>query len=61
MTKVKLKDKGDCVLRRNGLLLCFAWKEKQKAKKNVLMLTTIPEAVLVEPGKMDMLGNKVEK
>ena len=61
VTKAKLKDKGECVFRRNGPLLCFAWKEKKKAKKNVLMLTTIHEAVLVETGKMDMLGNKVEK
>ena len=61
VTKVKLKDKGECVFRRNGPLLCFAWKEKKKAKKNVLMLTTIHEAVLVETGKTDMLGNKVEK
>ena len=61
VTKVKLKEKGECVFRRNGPLLCFAWKEKKKAKKNVLMLTTIHEAVLVETGKTDMLGNKVEK
>ena len=61
MTKAKLKDKGECVLRRNGPLLCFAWKEKKKAKKNVLMLTTIHEAVLVETGKTDMLGNNIEK
>ena len=32
VTKVKLKNKGDCVFRRNGLLLCLAWKEKKKAK-----------------------------
>ena len=61
VTKVKLKDKGECVFRRNGTLLCFAWKEKKKAKKNVLMLTTIHEAVMVETGKTDMLRNKVEK
>ena len=47
-------------LRRNGPLLCFAWKEKKKAKNNVLMLTTICKAVRVETGKTNMLGNKVE-
>ena len=41
VTKVKLQNKGDCVFRRNGPLLCLAWKEKKKAKKNVIMLTTI--------------------
>ena len=40
---------------------CVLLGKKKKAKKNVLMLTTIHEAVLVETGKMDMLGNKVEK
>ena len=50
VTKVKLKNKGDCVFRRNGPLLCLAWKEKKKAKKNVTMLTTIHEAVMVETG-----------
>ena len=33
VTKVKLKNKGDCVLRRNGPLLCLAWKEKKKQKR----------------------------
>ena len=33
VTKVKLKDKGDCVFRRNGPLLCLAWKEKKKEKR----------------------------
>ena len=61
VTKVKLKNKGDCVFRRNGPLLCLAWKEKKKAKKNVTMLTTIHEAVMVETGKTDFFGNKVEK
>ena len=60
VTKVKLKNKGDCVFRRNGPLLCLAWKEKKKAK-NVTMLTTIHEAVMVETGKTDFFGNKVEK
>ena len=59
--KVKLKNKGDCLFRRNGLLLCLAWKEKKKQKKNVTMLTTIHEAVMVETGKTDFFGNKVEK
>ena len=60
VTKVKLKNKGDCVFRRNGPLLCLASKEK-KAKKNVTMLTTIHEALMVETGKTDFFGNKVEK
>ena len=60
VTKVKLKDKGDCVFRINGPLLCLAWKEK-KAKKNVTMLTTIHEDVMVKTGKTDFFGNKVEK
>ena len=60
VTKVKLKNKGDCVFRRNGLLLCLAWKEQKKAKKNVTMLT-IHEAVMVETGKTDFFRNKVEK
>ena len=34
---------------------------KKKAKKNVTMLTTIHEAVMVETGKTDFFGNKVEK
>ena len=55
------KVKGDCVFRRNGLLLCLAWKEKKKAKKNVTMPTTIHEAVMVETVKTDFFGNKVEK
>ena len=33
VTKVKLKNKFDCVLRRNGPLLCLAWKEKRKQKR----------------------------
>ena len=61
VTKVKLKNKGDYVFRRNRPLLCLAWKEKKKAKKNVTMLTTIHEAVMVETGKTDFFGNKVEK
>ena len=55
--KVKLKKKGDCVFRRNGPLLYLKWKEK----KNVTMLTTIHEAVMVEMGKQDILGEKIEK
>ena len=34
---------------------------EKKAKKNVTMLTTIHEAVMVETGKTDFFGNKVEK
>ena len=33
---------------------------EKKAKKNVTMLTTIHEAVMVETGKTDFFGNKVE-
>ena len=57
VTKVKLKQKGDCVFKRNGPLLCLKWREK----KDVTMLTTIREAVMVEMGKHDTLGNKIEK
>ena len=35
--------------------------EEKKAKKNVTILTTIHEAVMVETGKTDFFGNKVEK
>ena len=38
-------------------MLCFSWKEK----KPVTMLTTIHEAVIVEMGKVDREGNKIEK
>ena len=48
------------MFRRNGPLLCLAWKEKE-SKKNVTMLTTIHEAVMVKTGKTDFFGNKVEK
>ena len=54
MTKVKLKKKGDCVFRGNGPLLCLKWREK----KDVMFLTTIHEAVMVEMGKHDALGKK---
>ena len=57
MTKVKLKKKGDCMFRRNGPLLCLKWREK----KDITMLTTIHEAVMVEMGKRDILGEKIEK
>ena len=57
VTKAKLKRKGDCVFRRNGPLLCLKWREK----KDVLMLTTIHEAIFVETGREDREGNKVEK
>ena len=35
--------------------------EGKKNKKNVTMLTTIHEAVMVETGKTDFFGNKAEK
>ena len=38
-------------------MLCLKWREK----KDVTMLTTIHEAVMVETGKRDALGNKIEK
>ena len=57
VTKAKLKRKGDCVFRRNGPLLCLKWREK----RDVLMLTTIHEAIFVETGREDREGNKVEK
>lgn len=57
VTTPKLKNLGDCIFRRNGPLLCFKWHEK----KDVLMLTTIHEAVMVETGKVDRAGNIIEK
>ena len=51
--KVKLKNKGDCVFKKNGLLLCLKWRDT--------MLTTIHEAVMIEMGKCDALGEKIEK
>ena len=57
MIKVRLKKKGDCMFRRNGPLLWLKWREK----KDVTMLTTIHEAVMVEMGKCDALGEKIEK
>ena len=52
-----MKKKGDCVFRRNGPILCLKWREK----KDVTMLTTIHEAVMVEMGKRDAFGEKIEK
>ena len=52
--KVRLKKKGDYMFRRNGPLLCLKWR----GKKDVTMLTTIHEAVIVEMGKCDALGGK---
>ena len=57
VTEVKLKKKGDYMFRRNGPLLCLRWREK----KDITMLTTIREAVMVEMGKQDILGEKIEK
>ena len=57
VTTAKLKRKGDCVFRRDGPLLCLKWREK----KDVLMLSTIHEAIFVETGKVDRAGNKIEK
>ena len=57
MTTAKLKQKGDCMFRRDCPLLCLKWQKK----KDVLMLSTIHEAVFVETGKVDRAGNKIEK
>ena len=57
VTTAKLKRKGDCVFRRDGPLLCFKWREK----KDMLMLSTIHEAILVKTRKRDRDGNKIEK
>ena len=51
------KKKGDCVFRRNGALLCLKWR----GKKDMTMLTTIYEAVMVGMGKHDALAEKIEK
>ena len=57
VTKAKLKKKGQCVFRRNGPLLCIKWKEK----KDVVMLSTVQEAIFVETGRVDREGKKIEK
>ena len=57
VTKVKLKKKSDSMFRRNGPLLCLKWREK----KDVTMLTTIHEGIMVKMGKHDALGEKIEK
>ena len=45
------------MFRRNGPLLCLKWR----GKKDVRMLTTIHEAVMVEMGKREILGEKIDK
>ena len=45
------------MFQRKGPLLCFKWRKK----KDVTMLSTIHEAVLVETGKFDRNGDKIEK
>ena len=57
VTTAKLKRKGDFVFRRDGPLLCLKWREKE----DVLMLSTIHEAIFVETRKVDRAGNKIEK
>ena len=57
VTNAKLKRKDDCVFRRDGPLLCLKWREK----KDVLMLSTIHEAIFVKTGKVGRDGNKIEK
>ena len=57
VTKAKLKNKGQCVFQRNGPLLCIKWKEK----KDVVMLSTVHEAVFIETGRVDKEGTKIEK
>ena len=46
VTTAKLKRKGDCIFRRDSPLLCLKWWKK----KDVLMLSTIHEAIFVETG-----------
>ena len=53
----KLKT-GECVWRRAGPLLLFKWKEK---KKDVLMLSTIHDAVMVETPKRNYLNQPIVK
>ena len=55
--KAKLKKKGQCVFGRNDPLLCIKWKEK----KDVVMLSTVHEAIFVETGRVDREGKKIEK
>ena len=57
VTDAKLKRKGDCVFRRDGPFLYLKWHEK----KDVLTLSMTLEAILVETGKVDRGGNKIEK
>ena len=57
VTTAKLKRKGDCIVRRDGPLLCLKWWKK----KDMLMLSTIHEAIFVETRKVDRAGNKIEK
>ena len=45
------------MFRRDGPLLAIKWFEKRE----VLMLSTIHDAILVETGKTDRAGNKIEK
>ena len=53
---MKLTKTGDCMFRRNGPL-CV----QSGGKKVVNMLSTIHEAIMVETGKHDALGEKIEK
>ena len=55
VTTTKLKRKCDCIFRRDGPLLCLKWQEE----KDVLILSTILEAIFVETGKVDREGNKI--
>lgn len=54
--EAKLKP-GDCVFRRRGPLLLFRWYEKRQVK----VLTTIHEAVMVETGRTRRDGTKIVK
>ena len=51
-TKAKLQKSGECTFRRGGLLICVKWLER----KDVTMLNSIHEAILVETGKVDREG-----
>ena len=54
---MKRNPKGNSIFWQKGAVLCFRWKEK----KPVTMLMTIHEAVMVEMGKVDREGNKIEE
>ena len=56
---LQLNSKGKGIAFSEGMALCYA--ESGGKKKDVLMLSTIHEAIFVETGKLDRAGNKIEK